>query len=1015
MSGINEKNSVQQPLIDRLVQLGWTHIPGDQLDRHTEDVIIDSDLVDALARLNPAIAERPERAADVLRKLKAITLSAGNDGLVAANQAFTTWIRGLQAEKFVDEHQHTPIHLIDFTNPANNHYVVADEVTYGAPGRKVRFDVVLFVNGLPLVVGETKTASDRSISWVNAARDVIDHYEPGWPAFFVPNAFSFGTEGKELAYGPVGAPSDAWEVWGASQPAPKLAHVLEAADGLLAPATVLAMVNDFTLFEQPTDNSSSQLHKIIARYMQFEAVQLMCARAHEGMRKRGLIYHTQGTGKTLAMVFAAAKMLRDPALANPTIVLIADRVQLVTQMWDQFRTTGMPRLKTPATASAMQTMLAGLDHGGADQRGLVFSTIHKFAGAPAGVNERDNIIVLVDEAHRTQEGDLGLAMREALPNAVMFAFSGTPLAKLDRNTFATFGDPDDPGKALHTYTSDQAIADGVVVPINVAPRLVEFQLDKAGLDQAFNDLADDEDLDDHEKEALAKRATRVSTFFTSPERIRAVCADIIEHFYSTVDPLGMKAQVVVFDRAACVAYHQELTRQLANRAQQHGEHPDEAAVVMTVVGAKDEAKGWDAYRQTEAEEEALLKRFRTHGDALKFLIVTSKLGTGFNAPIEGVMYLDKPLKEHTLFQTITRANRTWRNPDTGQAKRYGLIVDYVGLGDGFARAMAPANPDQDPRSFDVEGLIDAFEAELRIAMLRFAGIDITTTSATTLIDAQGRLPDTASQDDFAAQFTMLAGIWETAHPHSRLTPHKHAYRFLAKVYASIQPPATKNALLWERLGAKTLDLVHSFIDGLTVNTSQAPVTIADADTLRTLAAQDLLPDIEDVEHQSADQVVDTIAARIKKRMAGANGDHPIYKSLAERLDKLRERQLTAAQQSIDWLRELFTVATDLKAAEKAEDTHGRAGLDLLPDPRIGALTQIFHEYAPPGTPGLVERVVFEVDEIVRHVTADNTGWSSTQKGDRAVSRELRTVLNKYQLADVPGLFERAHDYIAQHY
>ena len=1012
MTGIDEKNSVQAPIVQQLTKVGWTHIPGDKLVREIEQVFVEADLLAALRRLNPDIDAVPARAAEIVKELRRLVLAADNDGLVETNKSLAQWLRGLRTHKFVDATQHVPVKLIDFENLGNNRLVVSDEVTYGTIGHKARFDIVLWINGIPLVVGETKTAVDQKISWHQAVSDVVNAYEPKWPGFFVPNVFSFGTEGKELAYGTVGAPVDAWELWGPSQNKPKLADVLRSVRSLLAPATVLTLLNDYVLYETPEDNSTTGLRKLIARYMQYDAVELVTARAHEGTKRRGLIYHTQGTGKTLAMVFAAAKMLRDPQLGNPTIVLIADRVQLVRQMWDQFRTTGMPRLMVPNTAAELREMLGSHANGGKDQRGLIFSTVHKFAGAMADLNHRENIIVLVDEAHRTQEGSLGLTMRAALPNAFMFAFSGTPLAELDRNTFETFGDPGDPGKAIHTYTSDQAIADGVVVPIHVAPRLVTFALDKDALDEAFNELTATENLDDDEAEVIARRASKVSTFFASPDRIKAVCADIVQHFYATVDPLGMKAQVVVFDRAACVDYHTELTRLLEERYQA-GEPLDEAAVVMTVGSAKGEDADWQKYALTESEEEALLKRFRTHGDPLKFLVVTSKLGTGFNAPIEGVMYLDKPLKRHTLYQTITRTNRTWKNPETGQEKRYGLVVDYVGLGDGFVRAMAPANADQPSRDVEVDALIDLFETELKHAMLRFTGIDHVNVGATTLLEAQNRLPTEAAEDEFAGQFGMLEGIWETVFPDVRLLAHKDEYRFLAKVYASIQPPGGHEDLVWHRVGAKTLELVHSHMSDIAVNTSEPAVVIADADTIRKLEEQGLLPDIDDVAHKTVDEVIDNIATRLKRRLAGPNGSHPVFRSLAERLERLREERLTAAEQSIEWLKRLFTVATDMTAAEKAEDESGVAGLNLLPDPNIGALTQIFREFAPPGTPAMIERVVTEIDEIVKQVRYD--GWAATQKGDRLVRKEVRTVLGKYGLHSVPGLFEKAYDYIAEHY
>ncbi|MGC3995503.1 MAG: HsdR family type I site-specific deoxyribonuclease [Propionicimonas sp.] len=1009
MPGMNEHNSVQQPLVEELVRLGWTYVPGKELDREHEQVFVESEVAAALARLNPDVADEPSRASEIVKQLRNLTFSVDDDGLVETNKDATGWLRGLHAHKFVGTDSFRPVRLIDFEDLSNNRFMVSDEVGYGAPGAKARFDIVLFVNGLPLVVGETKTAFRQKVSWLTAANEVVEHYEAKYAPFFTTNVFSFATEGRELMYGATGAPVEHWMTAGPAKEHPLLADVLEPARWLLAPASVLKLLSSYTLFETPDDNSGvASLRKLIARYMQFDAVELMIARAHAGQSRRGLIYHTQGSGKTLAMVFAAGQLLQDPALANPTIVFVADRIELVRNAWDQFRTTNMPRLLAPSTARQLHEML-----GHQDRRGLVFTTVHKFAGAAADLNTRSNVVVLVDEAHRTQEGNLGLTMRAALPNALFFAFTGTPIAELDRNTFATFGDDEDPKRTLHAYTSDQSIADGMTVPIHVDPRLVTFQLDKAAVDEAFEELKVAENLDDDQAEVLARRGSRVDVIFANPSRIDAVCTDIVDHFYSTVDPLGEKAQIVVYDRAACVAYKARLAELLSLR-HAAGKPLDEAAVVMSVTGGKDEDEAWSVHRRTESEEAELLRRFRTHGDPLKFLVVTARLGTGFNAPIEGALYLDKPMKDHTLFQTITRTNRTWRNPSTGQEKRYGLIVDYVGLGSGFARAMAPANGDQDPRSIEVDGLIDQFEAELVATMRWFAGIDHTLIGSTTLLEAQQRIAKDADREAFVTSFLMLEGIWEACAPHLRLAPHQSAYRFLAKIYASIAPIGPRADLVWQRLGTKTLDIVFEHMTDVKVTHTDA-VVVADADTIHRLEEEGLLPGIEDVEHKTAAEVLDTIYARLKKRLQGPNGNHPIYRSLAERLEDLRARTIADAQQSIDWLRDAFSVARDLRAAEKAEDEAGVDGLDLLPDPNVFALTQILRECAPPDTPVLIERVVAEVDAIVKEVTAGNSGWASTQKGDRAVRREVRNTLRTYGLHTVPGLFERAYAYIAEHY
>ncbi len=601
MSGMDEHNSVQQPLVAELVALGWSYVPGKDLARELEQVFVEPEVVDALGRLNPDVAEVSERASEVVKLLRNLTFQVDDEGLVETNRDATKWLRGLGAHKFVGADGFRPVRLIDFENLSSNRFVVSDEVSFGSPGHKARFDIVLFVNGLPLVVGETKTAFRQKVTWITAASEVANVYGVKHAPFFTTNVFSFATEGRELMYGATGAPVEHWMTAGPTKEHPKLADVLHAAGWLLSPATVLKFLNSYTLFETPEDNSgSASLIKLIARYMQFDAVELMVARAHSGESRRGLIYHTQGSGKTLAMVFAAGQLLQDPALGNPTIVMVADRIDLVRNAWDQFRTTHMPRLLAPETAKALQDTL-----GPADRRGLIFTTVHKFAGAASNLNTRSNIVVLVDEAHRTQEGNLGLTMRAALPNALFFAFTGTPIAELDRNTFANFGDPQDPKKTLHAYTSDQSIADGMTVPIHVDPRLVTFQLDKTAVDQAFDELTAVEGLDEDQAEVLARRGSRVDVIFANPARIEAVCDDIVEHFYSTIDPLGMKAQVVVFDRAACVAYHARLTA-LLERRHTDGQQLDEAAVVMHVTGGKGEDEDWEQHRRTEAQEADLL-------------------------------------------------------------------------------------------------------------------------------------------------------------------------------------------------------------------------------------------------------------------------------------------------------------------------------------------------------------------------------------------------------------------------
>ncbi|MHA7191114.1 type I restriction endonuclease subunit R [Arthrobacter sp. MDT2-16] len=1008
-AAFTEANSVQQPIVDLLAEGGWTYIDGASLSRGFEQVFLEEELVAALVRLNPVIAEAPARAREVIATLRAVTLKAAQDGLVQANARLFSWLRGEQAAALSGHPHHEPVKLIDFENPENNSFIISDEVTYGPGTKKHRYDIVLWVNGIPLVVGETKTNTSASISWVNGAKDIHDVYERKGPAFFVPNVLSFASDGKEFAYGAVRQPVDKWKPWGDMEGDPTLGgwpRVKQSVEQLLSPHQVLSMLADYTLYEQSEKDGVSQFFKIMARYPQVHASEAIYNRVLEPGGKQGLIVHTQGSGKTLAMVFTSGKLMKTPAMRNPTVILIADRTQLVAQSGDQFRTTKDGGIATPETARDLRELLK------ADARGVIASTVHKFKDAGV-LSLRDNIIVLIDEAHRSQEGDLGNKMRESLPNARFFGFTGTPISDGEKNTFKLYGDPKDPGFALSVYDSDRSIADGTTVPMHVDPRMVTVHIDKATIDAEFEKMAEAEKLGDEEKDFIASKISTLAVIVSNPERIKAVCTDIIEHFYSVIDPLGMKAQVVVYNRAMCAAYEQELAQQLLARAADGA--PDEAAVVMTVGGKADGGADYSKYELDSAAEEKLLRRFRNFNDRLKFLIVTSKLGTGFNADNEGVMYLDKPLRLHTLYQTITRTNRTWKNPVTGKEKKFGLIVDYFGIGDEFAKAMYPTDPERAKKKIAVDGLIEEFAEQLDDTLARFVGIDRSVADHATMQAAFERIPQGKFRDRFAAQFGTLSGVWELLWPDSRLDQYKDDYKWLAKIYDASRPSSGALDMLWEQLGTKTLAMVHENMTSQGVLNIGRTAVIADEDTIAKLREAGIYPEKQPgvpKDEPTLVEVVDGIAARIKKRLAGANGDHPVYKSLAERLEKVRLNAFSRSQDSVDYLSQIFVLAADLTNAETAEDESGEAGLDML-DPHVGALTQIFEEFKPKGVPVLVGDVVRDIDAIVKSVSY--SGWSETQRGDKLVRLEVRKVLKKYELHRQPELFDNAYTYISANY
>jgi type I restriction enzyme, R subunit len=396
--------------------LDWQFMHGPLLPRQQSDVLIDGQLRDALIRLNPEITADPNRADEVFYRLRAILVAVGGDGLVRANETFTAWLRGELTMPFGPNNEHTPVRLIDFDQPGNNQYVAATQVTFVA-GQERRFDLVLFVNGIPLVVVEAKTPVRPAVSWFDGAVQIHDDYEVNVPAFFVPNVFSVATEGKVFRFGSIRMPLELWAPW---REGPEilggLQEVQSAVTSMLRPAVILDILQNFTIFA--TDKKHRKI-KLICRYQQYQAANQIVERVVEGRIKKGLIWHFQGSGKSLLMVFAAQKLRLHPALKNPTVLIVVDRIDLDTQVTATFNATDVPNTVTAESREKLQGLLSQ------DARKVIITTIHKFAEAPGVLNDRANIIVMVDEAHRTQEGDLGRKMREALPNAFLFGLTGS--------------------------------------------------------------------------------------------------------------------------------------------------------------------------------------------------------------------------------------------------------------------------------------------------------------------------------------------------------------------------------------------------------------------------------------------------------------------------------------------------------------------------------------------------------------------------------------------------------------
>ena len=962
-----ENPTVRDFVFDRVASLDVQGFEGAELPRQTHEVLLEAQLRAALIRLNPEIEAEEASADEVISALRRTLLEAPHTPHpVVANEQFAAWLTGDKSMPFGLNGEHVPVRLIDFDHPdddSSNQWMVSREVTFRQGKETNRFDVVIWCNGLPLVVVETKTATGPSTTWLDGAQQLHDEYEVEASQFFVPNVFSVATDGKELRYGSVGMPIEKWGPWRdedePSDAVPGLAKVGSAVDGLLQPRVILDFLRFFSTFG--TDRQHRRI-KIIARFQQIQAANKIVQRVLKGEKKQGLIWHFQGSGKSLLMVFTARKLRAQPALKSPTVMVVVDRTDLDAQITSTFLSADVANMVQVSNKAELQELLT------AGSRKVIITMIHKFGDITEALDKRDNIIVMVDEAHRTQEGDLGRAMRTALPNAFLFGLTGTPINKRDHNTFKWFGDPGDESGYLSRYSFQDSQRDGATLPLNFEPRLSEMHLDERAIDIAFDELTQQNELTEADRTKLSKQASSIEVLIKAPDRVAKVAADIAEHFQTHVAPMGFKAQVVVYDKEMCVAYKHELDKYL----------PAEASTVVMSAAQTDPPK-WRQWTPDRGQMDRLLERFNDPHDPLKIVIVTAKLLTGFDAPILQAQYLDKPLRDHTLLQAITRTNRVY--PPN---KAYGLVVDYLGIFD-----------DQSVRDVikNLDDLVDQFPPAMQAALAFFPGVDRTQDGWEALQTAQQALGEDR-QDAFAKAYSLVHQLWEALSPAPFLADYKSDYTWLTAVYQSTRPAETSNRLLWHALGGKTLALIHEHV--------QVDLPRRDLETI--VLDADLVEDLMLGGRGTIDP--DELAKIVSKRIAKHHGD-PLFVALGKRLQEIRQKYADAQQHSLDFLRELLELGRDTLQAEK------EAGEAPREERGKAALTELFETVRSDSTPIIVEKVVEEIDNVVRQVRFD--GWQSTSEGDREVRRQLRLILVvKFKIKST-YVFDKAHEYIREYY
>ena len=973
MQYFNEDNTTEQMIISTLKNNGWNYIPAEDLPRMSSDVMVEPMVKEALIRLNPEIAAEPSRADEVIYKLRTLILSVQPHDLVTQNESFKRRIFEQNSFPFGENGRSIPIRYFGTMTREEldkNEYVVTNQWVYPQQEGGKRLDIVLLINGFPIAIGELKTPVRSSVTWLDAASDIAA-YEKSIPAMFVTNVFNFATDGKCYRYGSINMPVNMWGPW--HTPTHKsegtLSDVKSSIEDMITPYRIMDIFQFFTLFA--TDKKHRK-YKIICRYQQYEGANMIVDRVLAGYPKKGLIWHFQGSGKSLLMVFAAQKLRMIPGLRNPTVVIVDDRIDLETQITATFNASDIPNLTSASTKEELRSFFRG------DMRKILITTIFKFGEVNEELNARDNIIVMVDEAHRTQEGDLGEKMRLALPNAFFFGLTGTPINRIDKNTFATFGAEEDRSGYMSKYSFSDSIRDGATLPLHFEPVPVELHVDKDKLDKEFDALTDKAGLTREEKTALLSRVN-IKAIMYDPKRIRKVCEHIAKHFMERINPNGYKGQVVVYDRECCIKYKEILDELLGEEA---------STIVMDTNNDKEDR--YKKYRRDRDAEGKVLDTFRDPNSKLKLVIVTSKLLTGFDAPILQVMYLDKPMKDHTLLQAICRTNRTYN-----QGKSHGLIVDYIGIFDDVAKAL-----DFDEKSMrkiitNIEEIKNQLPALLKKCLSYFMGVDRTIDGWEGLMAAQDCLPTNKEKDAFAADYRVLNRAWDALSPNPFLAQFRNDYQWLSKIYESVKPTDGRGGLIWASLGAKTIELVHQ---NLSVGEAEEDVDILSMDA-------DLIDDFLE-KQKDIKKTTKRIEINLVAKILNHSDDYRFVK-LGEKLEALREKHEQGLITSIEFLKMLLELAKEAAQAEK----------EVVPekeiDKGIAALTELFNGVKNRSTPVIVERIVADIDDIVKIVRFD--GWQNTTAGKQEVKKALRSVVwIKYKIKD-KEVFDKAYGYIEEYY
>ncbi len=940
-----ERSSVQNTLIEYATGIGWEYIsPADALRvRNVKTGFVFREIfINQMQTLNPEFMNQ-QLAEELIKRLERVPPN------IEGNLVAWEYLKGLRTVFVPTENRERNVTFIDTENIGRNTFQVTDEFAFTNGSETIRPDIVFLINGVPVFLIETKAA--HKIDGISEALDQIRRYHRECPELLAILQLYALTHLIRYYY------SVTWNmsVKGLFNWKEETVGDFETlVKTFFDKHRVVKVLTDFILFTRQDD----ELKKVVLRPHQMRAVDKVIERARATEKKRGLVWHTQGSGKTYTMIVAAQKIIENPSFENPTVIMLVDRNELETQLYGNLDAVGIEQIEVAASKRALKELLAN------DRRGLIVTMIHKFEDMPERMNTRENIFVLVDEAHRTTGGKLGNYLLGALPNATYIGFTGTPIDKTayGKGTFITFGIDDPPHGYLDKYSIAESIADGTTVPLHYTLAPNELLVDKETLEKEFLDLVEAQGMSDVEElNKVLEKAVTLRNELKSPDRVEKIARYVADHYKETIEPMGYKAFLVAVDREACALYKAELDKHL----------PEEYSTVVYSPGYNDPPELAKYHLSTE-EEKRIRKAFRKPDELPKILIVTEKLLTGFDAPILYCMYLDKPMRDHVLLQAIARVNRPYEDED-GRKKPSGFVLDFVGIFDKLEKALAFDSQDIAGVVNDIAVLKERFTVLIEHARESYISLIDRKTQDKAVEAVLQHFMDEEKRHEYYLFFKEIADIYDILSPDAFLRPYIADMETLTRMYKIVKEAYEPGIAIDKSFSRKTAKLVQAHTKTGLIKPALKIYEINEY----------TVKEIEESTAYDTEKVFNLIRS-IEKTIKKDITQKPYLIPIGERAEQItmlfKERQ----RNSQETLEELKKVIAEINAAKREQ-----AERDMPVE-----IFSIFWLFKNEGIDNPEDKA-----NQMRRVLVQYPYWRTSERHEREIKRELYSVLFQAGITD----------------